>query len=62
MLEHFDDWDRELQLYYDATSYNPATGQAGYILRRSLLTLCFQSTSMQGVVSTKQHQRLCCCL
>jgi hypothetical protein len=56
VLEHFNDWDRvELQLYEDATSYNPATGQveSGYILGRAIDAFVFQSNSMQGVVSDK---------
>lgn len=56
MLEHFNDWPRvELQLYYDATSYNPATGEVerGYKKGNKIEAFAYQASAMQGAISDK---------
>lgn len=56
MLEYFDDIDRkEVEIYLDATSYNPATGQveSGYKFDKEISAFVFQSTAMQGAISDK---------
>jgi hypothetical protein len=56
VLEYFDDIDRkEVEIYLDATSYNPATGQveSGYKFDKGISAFVFQSTAMQGAISDK---------
>ena len=56
MLEYFDDFDRvALDIYLDATSYNPATGQveSGYQFSETVSAFVYQASAMQGAVSDR---------
>jgi hypothetical protein len=56
MLEYFDDFDRvALDIYLDATSYNPATGQveSGYQFSETINAFVYQASAMQGAVSDR---------
>jgi hypothetical protein len=56
MLEYFDDFDRvALDIYSDATAYNPATGQvtSGYQLSETIKAFVYQASAMQGAVSDR---------
>ena len=56
ILQYFDDFDQvDVVLYYEATSYNPATGKVerSYTKRGDYLMWVYQASAMQSLVSDK---------